>query len=167
MKAKLKITKEVDVRYLKVDAGVRYWVDGWVNGKRDVDFMQTGGVGSPAMPFAVKVKGEPNSTIYSDHYRWQPLIDVEECRIVDWPKGTTAFVHYKVCDDGIYSLLDVEMKEIVKVESYVPDCLCLADNGYGDYIIMEIDEDGYIEDFSFTQDDVEEIIKNDLYYQED
>lgn len=59
----------VDVRYIKVDAGVRYWQDTTVNGERDIDFCESKGVGTPKIPFAVKVKDEPTSNIYSDHYR--------------------------------------------------------------------------------------------------
>ena len=159
MKATIKIKKEVDVRYLKLDAGVRYWEDSEVNGKEDVDLYECKGKVGPIMPFAVKVK----SSIYSDHYRWQPTIDVERGCIVDWPKGTTASVHYKVCDEGVYHLLDPLFNTILSVESYVPDCI----GEYGDYIVMDIDEDGNIEDFRFTQDDVDEIIKGDFNYEED
>ncbi len=156
MKAIIKIQKEVDVRFLKVDSGVRYWNDAEVNGKDDVDFYESKGVGTPLMPFAVKVKEEPTDNIYSNHYRWQPIIDVEEGRIVDWPKGTTARVHYKICDDGTYTLLDADKNEIISVDSYVPDCI----GEYGDYLIMDIDEEGMIADFNFTADDVDDIIKN-------
>ena len=34
----------VDVRYIKVDAGVRYWQDTTVNGERDIDFCESKGV---------------------------------------------------------------------------------------------------------------------------
>lgn len=161
MKATVKIKKEVDVRYLKLDAGVRYWEDTEVNGKKDVDLYKCKGNTMPAMPFTVKVKDEPQSSIYSDCYRWQPTINVERGCIVDWPKGTTANVHYKVCDDGVYHLLDPMKNIILSVESYVPDCI----GEYGDYIVMDIDGDGNIGDFRFTQDDVDEII--DFCYEED
>lgn len=163
MKATIRIKKEVDVRYLKVDAGVRYWEDAEINGTRDVEMYECKGNAIPRMPFAVKVKDKYESNIYSDHYRWQPLIDVENGCIVDWPKGTTASVHYKVCDEGVYHLLDPQKNIIVSVESYVPDCI----GEYGDYIDMDIDEDGNIDGFNFTADDVEEIIKGDFNYEED
>lgn len=163
MKAKIKVTKIVDVRYLKVDAGVRYWEDSDVNGTEDVNLYQCQGQGIPRMPFAVKVKDAPQSNIYSDHWRWQPTIDVEKGCIVGWPKGTTAHVHYKICDDGFYTLLDPLKVVILSVGSYVPNCI----GEDGDYIIMDIDEDGYIEGFRFTKDDVDEIIKGDFGYKED
>ena len=160
MKATIKVTKEYDIRYLTIDAGVLYWEDADVNGKEDCDVSD--GVSVPAMPFAVKVKNKPERNPYSDHYRWQPTIDVDNKCIVDWPKGTTAHVHYKVCDDGTYTLLDPDMKEIVSVESYVPDCI----GECGDYIVMDIDEDGNIDGFRFAQDDVDEIIQNGFGYNE-
>lgn len=163
MKATIKIKKQVDVRYLKVDAGVRYYEDADVNGTPDVDMYESKGDAVPRIPFAVKVKDKPDSNIYSDHYRWQPVIDVERGCIVGWPKGTTANVHYKVCDDGIYHLLDPLKNIIVSVESYVPDCI----GEYGDYIVMDIDENGHIGCFHFTEDDVDEIIKGHFGYEED
>lgn len=153
MKATITIKKEVDVRYMKVDAGVRYWEDASVNGQKDVDMCECKGNATPMIPFAVKVKEQPATNIYSDHYRWQPTIDVENGCIVDWPKGMTAHIHYKVCDDGTYTLLDNEKNVIFSVDSYVPDCI----GEFGDYIVMDVDEDGNIEDFNFTADDVVEI----------
>lgn len=163
MKATIKNKKEIDVRYLKVDAGVRYWEDADVNGEPDIDLFESKGEERPRIPFAIKVKDCPKTNIFSDHYRWQPVIDVERECIVGWPKGTTANVHYKVCDEGVYHLLDPQKNIIVSVESYVPNCL----GEYGDYIVMDIDENGYIDGFRFTQDDVDEIIKSDFGYEED
>lgn len=163
MKATIKIKKEVDVRYLKVDAGVSYWEDANINGTPDVDMYECKGNATPRMPFAVKVKDKPTTNIYSDHWRWQPTIDVERGCIVDWPKGTTAHVHYKVCDEGVYHLLDPLKNIIISVESYVPDCI----GEYGDYIVMDIDEEGNIDGFRFTDDDVDKTIKGDFNYKED
>ena len=163
MKATVKIKKEIDVRYLKVDAGVRYWEDADVNGKKDIDLYKTKGAGSPRIPFAMPVKSNPTSNIYSDHFRWRPVIDVEKGCIVDWPKGTTAHIHYKVCDDGVYALLDEDWQTIISVESYVPDCI----GEDGDYIIMDIDEDGNIADWSFDESDVTQIIRGAFDYDYD
>ena len=65
MKATIKIKKEVDVRYLKVDAGVRYWEDADVNGVPDIDLFESEGEGRPKIPFAVKVKDHADSNIFS------------------------------------------------------------------------------------------------------
>lgn len=117
---KLTVTRkeEVDVTYLQIDAGVRYWDD-----------------------------GTPEDMPFREGDRWQPLIDLRTGHIVDWPKGVTADIHYKVCDDGTYSLLDVDRKFVTKKSWYVPKMLSPKENGYGDYIIMDIDGDGKIADF--------------------
>ena len=65
MKATIKNKKEIDVRYLKVDAGVRYWEDADVNGVPDIDLFESKGEGKPTIPFAVKVKDHADSNIFS------------------------------------------------------------------------------------------------------
>ena len=123
MKVKLKIEKEFDVKYLQAEVGARYWEDATVNGEGDTD-----GTLIPCR----------------DGEYWIPLIDVDSGIIVNWEKGTTAFVHYKCCDDGLYKLLDADKKEITSIEGYVPDIMCPEENGFGDYVIMNIDSDGKI-----------------------
>lgn len=158
MKVKIKTLKEFDVKYLKVDAGVRYFEDAKVNGVRDTD-------DSPMIPFAVLCKAA-DSGLRHDTYRWRPTIDLEEGKIVDWPKGTTADVHYKVCDDGTYSLLDKDKNVLIEVNSYVPDILCPKEEGYGDYIIMDIDEDGNIANWECNGGLIQKLIKGDFNYEE-
>lgn len=167
MKVTLKIKKEFDAKFIKVDAGVRYWQDAEVNGNDDIDFTETNGIGAPAIPCAVRVKEEPQEHLLSDHYRWQPVIDIEEGRILDWPKGVTANVHYKICDNGTYEILDAEKNVIASADSYVPDVLCPAEEGYGDYIIMTVLEDGTIEDWKCDEDLLIGIVKGDFDYEDD
>ena len=139
------IPAKIDVKYLKIDAGVRYWEDGELNGVCDEED------GCPMMPFAQEseTKGE---------YRWRPTIDIETGKVVGWPKDVTASVHYKVCDDGKYSLYTEDNTLIVETEDncYVLECI----GEYGDYIVMNIDGEGLIEDWHFSQADVDEIMEN-------
>ena len=113
-------------KYLEVEAGVRYWEDATVNGVEDTD--------GKLMPMR---KGDC----------WAPVIRLADGMVMDWPQGTTADVHFKVCDAGEYWLLDDERKRVAKWAGfYVPDdFLCPADNGYGDYIILNVGADGLIE----------------------
>lgn len=37
------------------------------------------------------------------------------------------------------------MNVIKSYDGYVPEVMCPKDNGYGDYIIMDIDENGFIQ----------------------
>lgn len=66
-------------------------------------------------------------------------------QIVNWPTGVTASIHYKVCDDGIYTLLGETMDVVKAIEGYVPGIMCPEENGYGDYVIMSIAADGLIQ----------------------
>lgn len=129
MKITLKIEKEFDVKFLDVNAGVRYWENGIVDGVED-----THGYLIPCK------EGD----------RWCPIIEIETGKIINWEQGKIAEVHYKVCDDGIYILRDQDKSAIKKIEGYVIDDLSIGDNGYGDYIIMSIDADGKIKDWNPT-----------------
>ena len=135
MKALIKKKVEYDLKFIKVDAGVRYWEDATVNGVED----ETGDL----IPF-------------KDGDRWKPVIDIEDGKILNWPIGTVAEIHYKVCDDGEYSIFDKNGTDVLKVDGYVPETLCPAENGYGDYIIMNIDGEGNIEDWEFKLNDFTE-----------
>lgn len=118
---------------LKASLGVRYWEDGDVNGKADDE-------------------RHPTIPLRQGAY-WNIEIDLETGVIVDWPEGVTASVHYKVCDAGVYTLLDKDGTEIARIDGYVPSILYPEGNGYGDYVIMEIDGTGQIKSW-----------KNDLSY---
>jgi hypothetical protein len=117
-----------NARYLEVDAEVRYWEDATINGSEDSE--------GTLIPFK-------NGDL------WQPVIDLQEGKIVDWPEGTTADIHYKVCDQGEYWLLNEQKQRIAKWSGYyVPDAfLCQGGSGYGDYIIMNVNADGSIKSY--------------------
>lgn len=124
------------MRYLIVEADVRYWEDATINGVEDIEGALT--------PFK---RGN----------LWAPVIDLFAGTVVDWPKGTTADIHFKVCDAGEYWLSsDGKTKEVKWGGYYVPDdYLCHGDPGYGDYIIMKIDAEGKIENYSPPDIDLE------------
>ena len=115
-------------KFIKVEAAVRYWEDSEINGVSDEDGKLT--------PFRV---GD----------LWCPLIEIESGKIQNWPIGTTAKFHFKVCDAGAYYLLDENEELVSSIEDdYVPNGLCHGGNGYGDYIIFNVDENGVIENYS-------------------
>lgn len=122
--------------FLDVEARVRYWEDATVNGVEDGD--------GSLIPGKV---GE----------EWRAMINLAEGRIEHWPAGTTAEIHYKVCDEGEYWLADADGNRLAKYRSdYVPDeFLCHGDEGYGDYIIMNVGEDGKIADYERPEIDAE------------
>lgn len=132
MKITLKVEKTYNAKWLHVHAGVRYWEDSTVNG----------------------VKDELGNLIpcRNGDY-WEPRINIETGEIVNWNKGTISKIHYKVCDNGAYHLMDEEKNQIKYIDGYVISSLSINDNGHGDYIIMNVDENGMIEDWEFNPKD--------------
>jgi hypothetical protein len=137
MKTKIKKEVDVDIKFLKVRAGVRYWEDASVNGIEDEN--------GDLIPCRVDDD-------------WCPIIDVETGVITNWEQGKKADIHYKICDDGNYYLLSESDEIIAEKDGYVPDCLAIDDSGYGDYIILKVDENGLINNWKFGTFDVQDII---------
>jgi hypothetical protein len=111
-------------RFIEVRAAISYWEDGTLNGQVDAD---------GRIPLR-------------DGELWTPTIELATGRVVDWPAGTTAYVHYKVADQGRYWLLDASRTRIASWKgSYVPEFyLCHGQPGLGDYIILRIGADGLV-----------------------
>lgn len=126
MEIEISEKKKVDVTTLKVRAGVRYWEDATVDGEDDTE--------GNLIPCRIADS-------------WCPLIDLTTGKITNWNIATAADIHYKICDDGEYWLLDKDGNEVKYIDGYVPDIMCPKGNGYGDYIIMEVDESGTIQNF--------------------
>ena len=112
--------------YIEVSAEVRYWEDATINGVSTED--------GAAVPL-------------KQGNLWCPVIRLVDGRVMDWPEGTTADIHFKVCDQGKYWLLDAERARVAEWRGdYAPDdFLCPTSNGWGDYIILKIGADGVIE----------------------
>lgn len=113
-----------DVFFLKAEMQVRYWEDGIINGVEDTD-------DDPKIPLR---KGD----------MWLLEIHLHDGSIRDWPVGTMAKVHYKVCDAGVYHLLDADRQVVITKAGYVPSMLAPQGGGYGDYVILDIGPDGII-----------------------
>ena len=132
MKATVKIEKEVELKTLVVKAGVRYYEDATVNGVEDTE--------GDLIPCK---QGE----------LWCPIIDIDSGVITNWKQGVKAEIHYKVCDCCGWELKDEKGEVVLSAEDgYVPSTLCPKESGYGDYIIMDIDENGMIADWDFDID---------------
>lgn len=131
---------EVEVHYLDVQANVRHWKDATINGVDDENGELT--------PFK---KGDC----------WCPRIYVGTGQIIGWPQGTKAEIHFKVCDEGVYTLLDESGEPIGKKDGYVPAIMCPQGSGFGDYIIMHIGPDGIIKNWQPTLKNMMEIIDNE------
>lgn len=145
MKVKFKKLVEVDLKTMRVDAGVRYWDDATMNGAEQVSDDEDDGSVNKDFPCR---QGDD----------WRPEIELETGKILNWQSGVTADIHFKVCDAGIYQLCDAKGDVEIQHEGYVPAMMCPRGGGFGDYIIMQVDGDGVIDGFRFSLDgfDVEE-----------
>lgn len=112
-----------DSVYLQAECGVRYWEDAEVNGVED----ETGDL--------IPCRSGDS---------WCPTIVLATGTIEGWPAGVTADIHYKVCDDGRYTLLDANHEKVCTLDGYVPKMMCPGGSGYGDYVIMTVGPDGKI-----------------------
>jgi len=129
MEITIKVPQTRKAAFLQVSAGVRYWEDAKVDGVEDT---------------------EGDLIPCRDGDYWTPFIDITFGQILNWEKGKTADIHYKICDDGTYTLLDADKNVIIEKEGYVPDIMCPRGGGYGDYIIMEVDAGGFIQNWTPT-----------------
>ena len=150
----VRIIKPEEVFYLRLNTYVRYWEDSDINGEEDISYEEQKDGKKPRMPFAS-----------ADGATWQPVIDVKELRILDWPEGVEADVHYKVCDECDLTCLDKEMNPLCKYNpaNYVPKFLQYDDDFKdGDYIVMRIDGKGYLVDFpeEYAEEWIRDILEN-------
>lgn len=128
-----------DVKTIRLDSCVRYWEDAIVNGEYENEE-------NPRIPCAM----EKN---------WIIDIDATTGNIENWEKGYTANVFYKTCDENDVTLYDKEGNILCEYEGYVPGCFSIDDKGFGDYIMMTIDENGKINNWKFTESDLDEITR--------
>lgn len=85
-------------------------------------------------------------------------IDVETGQVLNWPKNSPYdFFDMKIVDEGEYILLNTAGEVIVEYSGYVPDCV--GHGGWGDYLEFEIDSASNIPEWSFTQEDLDEFMK--------
>jgi hypothetical protein len=114
MKAIIKVEKEVEIKYVKVQVPVRYE-------EEDI----------------------PNNFPLRNGNMWNAKIDIDNGIIIDWPKGKKGNIQMKICDEGSYYLLDENDNMILKIEQdYVPNKL--LPGSYGDYLELHIKENGVI-----------------------
>ncbi|MGM0589239.1 MAG: hypothetical protein ACQETE_12530 [Bacteroidota bacterium] len=137
MDATLQTTKQIKPKILLVKAGVRYWEDASVNGINDTD--------GDLIPF-------------KDGDSWCPEIDIDTGQILYWPEGTEADIHYKIADRCECELLDENGTHITGRSGYVPNILSPGGRGYGDYIIMKVDKNGFIDRWKQDISDWEDIV---------
>jgi hypothetical protein len=126
-----------NARYLEVDARVRYWEDATVGCTVDGVYAELSDADGRLIPLR-------------DGDSWKPIIDLQDGKILNWPAGYTADIHYKVADDGDYYLLNELKQRVAKWSShYVPVWFLYfdSDSKDDDYITMTVDANGSIENY--------------------
>lgn len=92
----------------------------------------------------------PNDFPFRKGDVWDVTVDIETGGILDWP-GPAFRVAMKVCDEGSYYLLGESMEVLASIEqNYVPNGV--VPGGYGDYINMDIAEDGTVKNWPKRMD---------------
>lgn len=127
MKAKMNLPVEVEISYIRVNAYIPFWEDAYVNGVADDN-------DSPTIPCAS-----------SCNCYWQPLIEIETGQVLNWQKGVSAETNYKVRDRFKCDFLDEKNETVKSFRGYVPEFMYPGKNGWEDYIMLNINEEGYIE----------------------
>ena len=81
------------------------------------------------------------------------VIDNSTGIIENWPVGISMKTWFKLRDEGNYELLDDDKNSILTItDSYVPDIIC--ENGGGDYLEFDIDENGKIKNWNVLNNDL-------------
>jgi hypothetical protein len=136
---KLTVTKpvEIEVVTIRVNVPVRY-------GTEDIPADCPG-----RRPW---LKGDTSESNESRDDRWDVAIDIDSGKVRNWPKGKTAKVKMKVCDEGNYHLYDANGDEVAVIkENYVPSCV---PGEYGDYISFDIDKNGVVKNWRCGEDEI-------------
>lgn len=86
------------------------------------------------------------------------IIDVNNGQVTNWPKYSKYdFYNKKIVDGGEYTLLSSDGEEIMSYQGYVPNCV--GAGGWGDYLEFEIDDNSNIPDWSFGQNELDNLMK--------
>lgn len=131
------ISQIATASYLVCDIEPRYWEDATVNGMEDRD--------GTLIPLR-------------DGDIWKITLDLATGKILEWPEGVDAGIHYKVCDQGLYWLADAEQNKIARWKgSYVPgEFLCHGAHQSSEYVIFHVGAGGEIRDYQRPSIDQED-----------
>lgn len=77
------------------------------------------------------------------------VVDIDTAELTNWtPTTHEVEIFEKVVDEGVYSMFDEDLMQIVSYDGYVPSIFECNENGYGDYFNMTILPDGKIKDWN-------------------
>ncbi len=94
------------------------------------------------IPSFVKMIGDLDEI--DPDYEVRLEIDVENGKLLNHDLGHKIKLYNKAVDEGTYTLLDTETGETKTIQDYVISGLDTYGNGYGDYVILDVDKNGFI-----------------------
>lgn len=102
----------------------------------------------------------PECPCFEGVHQWKPIININTGYIINWPGNVQHSFHVfaKVCDEFACKIKGLNGEVLIDYEGYVPDFMAIEDRGYGDYIDMIVYPDGKIKDWSFCQNDIDELL---------
>lgn len=96
--------------------------------------------------------GVPEDFPLLNHGHWGAVVNIDTGQIQNWTGcGKSWQLFTKVCDEGTYALYDSEGQQVACLEGhYVPNGIVPGE--YGDYIHLQINENGIITNWSDSPD---------------
>lgn len=163
MKVKCKAILERDIKYLNCYL-IQDWWDGAEISHNGSEFEEVEEDGSN-LPMLIPVTEEiTKCKSLQKEKAFKMIIDLETGHILNWEQGYAMKIYWKIVDQGVYEYCDSNMNIIEKLDTdYCPNFLAIEEDGYGDYIIINIDENGNIQNWhseSYMQDELQEIMNN-------
>ena len=148
MKVKCKTIQELDIKYVNCYL-IQDWWDGAQISKEGSDFVEVEEDGSN-LPMLIPVTEDMTTYQSLKTCKAFPMkINLETGHIEYWMKGYAMHIYWKVRDQGVYEYIDANGNIIEKLDTdYVPNYLAIGDSGYGDYVIIDIDENGNIKNWN-------------------
>ena len=172
MKINRKKVVEEDIKYLYAHLHSNWW-DGAQISKNGGEFEEVDEDGSQISGF-LRLFNSPTNTGYSNFVKndrvFSLKINVDTGEVVNWPKkiegwpkGIAMHIYWKIVDEGLYQYLDNSNNIIFEYEGYVPSELAIGEAGYGDYVILNIDANGMIENWDpkIAAREIAETIENE------
>lgn len=147
---------------VKVQAGVRYWVDCKYSTDNGVTWIEQDDTDENDLLVRKVIPCVEFLDEEQDWY-WCLVIDYDTGRIENWKNGFLVKAFFKVCDDGKYQIIDdtdniIWDSDIDSRSSYVPAFLEIDSSNYGDNIYITIDGDGTIKDWQIAKNRILNLI---------
>lgn len=152
MKIKVKKIVEVDITSMKAYLIQDWWDGAEIAFNNSDNYVEVEEDGSN-LPMLVPVTDEITTNKYLQKYKAFILdIDLSNGKVKNWQQGISMKIYWKIVDQGIYEYYDENNQLFFSYEGYVPDELAIEDDGYGDYVILNINKDGFIENWNSDGD---------------